>query len=93
MLTAMAGQWVTLFIFTYGLWGWDVAEPISYLLNLSTELALFLGFMGMEERYRNSVRRRRSQILDAHVTNLDAHMRLLSWRLLYIRKKIASINK
>lgn len=88
MLGAMAGQWITLFAFTYFIWGWDTAEPISYLLNLSVDLALFLGFMGMEERYRKSIRRKRAEVLDKTVTNFDAHMRLLSWRLLYIYKKI-----
>lgn len=88
MLAAMAGQWVMLFSFTYALWGWDTAEPISYLLNLSVDLALFMGFMGMEERYRQAIRNRREKVLDQTVTNFDAHMRLLSWRLLYINKKI-----
>ena len=93
MICAMTGQWITLFAFTYFLWGWDTAEPISYVLNLSVDLALFLGFMGMEERYRKSVRVKRDKVLDQTVTNFDAHMRLLSWRLLYINKKIESINK
>ena len=64
ILAALAGQWVTLFAFTYAIWGWDIAEPISYLLNLSVDLALFLGFMGMQERYTKAVRQHREKVLD-----------------------------
>jgi hypothetical protein len=93
MLTAMAAQWITLCGFTYFLFGWDTAEPISYLLNLSVDLALFLGFLGMEERYIKTVRDKRQEILNETVTNFDAHMRLLAWRTMYINKKIESTNE
>eukprot|EP01017_Pseudomicrothorax_dubius_P019770 TRINITY_DN2177_c0_g1_i6.p1 TRINITY_DN2177_c0_g1~~TRINITY_DN2177_c0_g1_i6.p1 ORF type:complete len:322 (+),score=91.63 TRINITY_DN2177_c0_g1_i6:48-1013(+) len=41
-IAAIAVQWAVLFYLTYGVYGWDVTEPIGYLIALSLEtLGLF----------------------------------------------------
>jgi hypothetical protein len=42
LLGLEGAQFLGLFYITYGLYGWDVGEPVSYLLTLSVELVALL---------------------------------------------------
>jgi hypothetical protein len=92
MITAMGIQWVCLFGITFGLYGWDVGEPISYLSGLIVDLALFLGYMGMEERYIKRYENTRADFLKDKVTDVEAYFRHLHWRTMYIKKKMDSLG-
>ena len=42
LMALSIGQFVGLFYITYGLWGWDVGEPVSYLIALTVDLWLVI---------------------------------------------------
>ena len=39
----MSANWVFLFAITYGRYGWDVGEPVSYLTSLTVDLIAMMG--------------------------------------------------
>ena len=41
-------QWVFLFAVTYGKYGWDVGEPLSYLSSLGVDLIAMMGIFELE---------------------------------------------
>lgn len=43
ILTLMSTNWVFLFYLTYGKYGWDVGEPVSYLTGLGVDLTAMMG--------------------------------------------------
>ncbi len=43
LIALMSVNWVFLFGITYGAYGWDVGEPLSYLTLLAVELIAMLG--------------------------------------------------
>lgn len=49
MLIALAIQWIVLFYMCYYVYGWDVVEPISYLLSLSAETIGILFYLRMSK--------------------------------------------
>jgi hypothetical protein len=49
MLALMSINWAFLFGVTYGKYGWDVGEPISYLTALGVDLVAMAGIFNLEE--------------------------------------------
>lgn len=49
MLALMSINWAFLFGVTYGKYGWDVGEPISYLTALGVDLIAMAGIFNLEE--------------------------------------------
>lgn len=43
ILAYLSVNWVFLFYLTYGKYGWDVGEPVSYLTGLSVDLIAMMG--------------------------------------------------
>ena len=43
IISLMSVNWVFLFYLTYGKYGWDVGEPVSYLTGLGVDLAAITG--------------------------------------------------
>jgi hypothetical protein len=43
IVAMMSINWVFLFYLTYGKYGWDVGEPVSYLSGLGIDLAAIAG--------------------------------------------------
>lgn len=50
MLALMGLNWAFLFAITYGKYGWDVGEPVSYLSALGVDLAAMAGFFDLEKQ-------------------------------------------
>ena len=48
LIALMTINWAFLFGITYGKYGWDVGEPLSYLTSLSVELIAMLGIFKAE---------------------------------------------
>ena len=44
----MSTNWIFLFAVTYGKYGWDVGQPLSYLTDLGVDLTAMLGIFKME---------------------------------------------
>jgi|LakMenEpi03Aug12_release.lakeMendotaPanAssembly.Ray.scaffolds.fasta_scaffold463660_1 hypothetical protein len=43
IVAMMSINWIFLFYLTYGKYGWDVGEPVSYLSGLGIDLAAIAG--------------------------------------------------
>ena len=83
----MSMQWVFLFAVTYGKYGWDVGEPLSYLSSLGVDLIAMMGIFELE----NAIQTR---LKDGHrwmssVMNFPSMYRMAQWRISYFRRKIA----
>ncbi len=50
MMALMTLNWALLFGVTYGKYGWDVGEPISYLSALAVDLAAMAGVFDLEKQ-------------------------------------------
>lgn len=48
IMLLMTTNWAFLFAITYGKYGWDVGEPISYLTDLGVDLAAMLGIFQVD---------------------------------------------
>lgn len=49
LVALMTVNWGFLFAVTYGKYGWDVGEPLSYLTSLTVDLIAMMGFFKAEE--------------------------------------------
>lgn len=49
LIALMSLNWMFLFGVTYGAYGWDVGEPLSYLTALSVELIGMMGIFSMND--------------------------------------------
>lgn len=49
LVALMTLNWMFLFGVTYGGYGWDTGEPLSYLTNLAVDLIAMLGIFNMDE--------------------------------------------
>ena len=50
MSLLMGTNWVFLYIITFGYYGWDVGEPISYLTSVGVDLLAMLRWYDLEQR-------------------------------------------
>lgn len=46
----MTANWVFLFSVTYGGYGWDVGEPLSYLTGLFVDIIAMMNIFRTEEK-------------------------------------------
>lgn len=49
LIALMSFNWAFLFGVTYGKYGWDVGEPLSYLTSLGVDLIAMLGIFSMND--------------------------------------------
>lgn len=49
LITLMTANWVFLFAVTYGKYGWNVGEPLSYLSMLAVDLIAMLGIFSIND--------------------------------------------
>ena len=47
MTALMSGNFIFLFAVTYGGYGWDVGEPLSYLTAVGVDLLALLGWFNL----------------------------------------------
>lgn len=50
MSLAMGANWIFLFVITFGMYGWDVGEPISYLTSAGVDLLALLKYYDLEQK-------------------------------------------
>jgi hypothetical protein len=50
MTLLMGANWIFLYVVTFGYYGWDVGEPISYLSAVGVDLLAMLKVFEMDER-------------------------------------------
>lgn len=53
MLGLMSLNWGFLFAVTYGKYGWDVGEPLSYLTSIGVDLLALLGLFNLNNSLEN----------------------------------------
>lgn len=49
LIALMTINWAFLFGITYGAYGWDVGEPVSYLTALAVQLIAMMGIFSMND--------------------------------------------
>ena len=47
VIALMAVNWGVLFAITYGKYGWNVGEPVSYLTSLGVDLVAMMGLFSI----------------------------------------------
>ena len=50
MSILMGTNWIFLYVITFGYYGWDVGEPISYLTAVGVDLLAMLGWFDLEKK-------------------------------------------
>lgn len=50
VIALMAVNWGVLFAITYGKYGWNVGEPVSYLTSLGVDLIAMMGLFSINEQ-------------------------------------------
>jgi hypothetical protein len=85
MLALMGVNWAFLFGLTYGKYGWDVGEPVSYLTALGVELAAMGGLFDVEKQLQMRMAEEESQWWGS--LNIEAQKRAQGWLLSYHRRQ------
>lgn len=87
-------QWVVLFYLTYYSVGWDVTEPIGYLIALGIETAGLIYFVryskAMEQRalFNSMLRKHKDRILKMKSNNPEAELDFINRRVKYMNQRI-----
>lgn len=50
VIAMMTFNWVILFAITYGKYGWNMGEPISYLTGLGVDLLAMMGIFSLNDQ-------------------------------------------
>lgn len=85
MIAIMAANWSLLFAITYGKYGWDVGEPVSYLTSLGVDLAAMAGFFDLEKQLQAKLAEEQGRWWG--VLNIEAQKRAQAWLLSYHRRQ------
>lgn len=82
----MGANWVFLYGITFGLYGWDVGEPISYLTSAGVDLLALLKYFDLEKRmgYEQAVNEGKWMGL----LNLATQRRQQRWLHCHLRRQI-----
>lgn len=62
ILLTMSVNWMFLFGVTYGKYGWDVGEPISYLTDLGVDLTAMLGVFRLNSELKKRAEQEKRDI-------------------------------
>lgn len=88
ILAYLSVNWVFLFYLTYGKYGWDVGEPVSYLTGLSVDLIAMMGLFQANSAL--TTQKEKDKQLIETVTNLKANERMAKWRVAYLTRKLTT---
>lgn len=50
VIAVMTFNWAVLFAITYGKYGWNMGEPISYLTSLGVDLLAMMGIFSLNDQ-------------------------------------------
>jgi Mitochondrial calcium uniporter len=87
-------QWAVLFYLTYYSVGWDVTEPIGYLIALGIETAGMIYFVkyakAMEQRalFNSMIKKHKDRILKIKSNNPEAELDFINRRVKYMNQRI-----
>lgn len=94
IIVAVVIQWAVLFYLTYYSVGWDVTEPIGYLIALGIECAGMIYFVkharNMEQRalFNSLIKKHKDTILKRKSTNPEAELDFINRRVKYMNQRI-----
>ena len=86
MSILMGANWVFLYVITFGYYGWDVGEPISYLSAVGVDLLAMLGWFDLEKRLIEEFEVNEGKYIG--FLNLMAQKRNQKWVHCYLRRQI-----
>ncbi|KAL4489396.1 hypothetical protein ABPG72_002692 [Tetrahymena utriculariae] len=87
-------QFGFLFYLTYGLYGWDFAEPVSYVLGLGSEAYILYHFIKHRKSFNQlylfekQLQPVRKNLISQNQTNTEGHLKFLKCKLDMIQSKI-----
>lgn len=84
MSLLMGANWVFLYVVTFGYYGWDVGEPLSYLSAVGVDLLAFLKWYNLEQKVEEEVMVREGKQIG--LLNLSAQKRWHRWIHCYLRR-------
>lgn len=84
MTLLMGANWVFLYVVTFGYYGWDVGEPISYLSAVGVDLLALLRVFELEERINYELGFNEGRWMG--LLNLLAHKNRQRWLHRYLRR-------
>ena len=87
IITFLSVNWVFLFYLTYGRYGWDVGQPVSYLTGLAVDLMAMIGLFEANSALI-SQREKDKQLIET-IINMKANERMAKWRIAYLCRKVA----
>lgn len=87
IITFLSVNWVFLFYLTYGRYGWDVGQPVSYLTGLAVDLMAMIGLFEANSALI-SQREKDKQLIET-IINMRANERMAKWRIAYLCRKVA----
>ncbi len=82
----MASNWVFLYAVTFGYYGWDVGEPISYLTGVGVDLLALLRVFELEDRIQSEIAMNEGRWMG--LLNLYSHKNRQRWLHRYLRRQI-----
>mgnify|MGYP000904790057 FL=1 len=82
---AMGANWIFLYVITFGYYGWDVGEPVSYIETSVFELLALLRYFDLEKKLHEEVAVNEGRWMG--LLNLPAH-RMQRWVQCYLRRQI-----
>jgi hypothetical protein len=86
MTLLMGANWLFLYVVTFGYYGWDVGEPISYLTTATVDLLVLLRYYDIEKKQINEAAVNEGRWMG--LLNLPAQKRLHHWMHCYMRRQI-----
>lgn len=86
MTLLMGSNWIFLYAVTFGFYGWDVGEPISYLTTVGVDLLALLRVFDLEERIENEIAITEGRWMG--LLNLYALKNKQRWVHRYLRRQI-----
>jgi len=93
-LINLVEQWVVMFYLTYYVCGWDVTEPISYLISLGLEVVGIYYFLrysrGFEQRsiFQRALNKYKPQLFWKKSAHPDCELTFLNHRINYLNQKL-----
>jgi hypothetical protein len=82
----MGVNWIFLYVITFGYYGWDVGEPISYLTSVGVDLMALVGFFDLEQRLKDEFEISEGRSIG--LMNLMAQRRMQRWLQCYARRQL-----
>lgn len=85
VIALMAVNWGVLFAITYGKYGWNVGQPLSYLTSLGVDLLAMMGIFSVNEQLEKVAKQDWNQVVLR--MNLESLLRTRQFLIAYTKRQ------